>query len=128
MKSLSKVVLALLSLAALLIPTGQLKGAAPEVAQFDKSKSALILIEYQRDWLDEDGKLHSLLQDEQLLRTSLDSSKVALSAARKAGMTIVHVGLSFAQGYPELGRDAKYGLRKAIPAVGSFQKAVLQSG
>jgi nicotinamidase-related amidase len=96
------------------------KAASSDPAKIDKARSALVLIEYQRDWLDSDGKLRHLLEDEQLLNTSVERSKVALQAARQAGMTIVHVGLRFAPGYPELGRDAKYGLRKAIQTVGSF--------
>ena len=86
----------------------------------DLGHSALVLIEYQRDWFDEDGKIHHLMKDKKLFENSVQHSKVALEAARRAGMTIVHVGLAFAPGYPELGRTARFGLRKAIPAVGSF--------
>jgi nicotinamidase-related amidase len=121
MNTLSKCALALLSLAALsgLAASGA-QAAAADRTPIDRAKSALVLIEYQRDWLDPDGKLRHLLEDEQLMRTSVERSKVALDAARKAGMTIVRVGLRFAPGYPELGPDAKYGLRKAIQTVGSF--------
>jgi nicotinamidase-related amidase len=124
MNILSKSVLALCTLAAgLHAPAASAQAVPPESTRIDRSKSALVLIEYQRDWLDPDGKLRPLLEDEQLLRTSLERSQVALEAARKAGMVIVHVGLRFAPGYPELGRDAKYGLRRAIQRAGTFPEA-----
>jgi len=121
MRSLFKSALTLLSMVALLhASTGAAAAAPANNAHIDPSKSALVLIEYQRDWLDPDGKLHPLLEDEQMVRASVERSKAALDAARKAGLKIVHAGLRFAPGYPELGRDARWGLRKAIQTVGSF--------
>lgn len=82
---------------------------------------ALVLIEYQGEWLNQDGKLNKLMQDRQLFADSVEQSKRALEAARRSGMRIIHVGLRFSQGYPELGK-AQAGLREAIPRVGTFQK------
>jgi nicotinamidase-related amidase len=121
MRILFKSALALLSVVALACAATSPAATAPaDQSQIDLSKSALVLIEYQRDWLDQDGKLHRLLEDEQLARTSVERSKTALDAARRAGLTIVHVGLRFAPGYPELGHEARYGLRKTIRTMGSF--------
>lgn len=84
-------------------------------------RSALVLIEYQGEWLNADGKLNQLMQDRKLFADSVEESKRALDAARRAGMRIVHVGLRFSPGYPELGK-AWAGLREAIPRAGTFQK------
>lgn len=84
-------------------------------------RCALVLIEYQGEWLNEDGKINRLMQDRQLFADSLEHSRQALEAARRAGIRIVHVGLRFSPGYPELGK-AQAGLREAIPRVGTFQK------
>jgi nicotinamidase-related amidase len=77
--------------------------------RLDPSRMALLLIEYQREWLDPDGKLNHLMQD-----------RPQFAAARAAGLRIVHVGLCFAEGYPELGR-ADHGIRGAIPELGTFR-------
>ncbi|EFL49848.1 isochorismatase hydrolase [Solidesulfovibrio fructosivorans JJ]] len=82
---------------------------------------ALALVEYQGEWLDADGKLNKLMQDRTLFTDSVEQSERALEAARRAGMHIVHVGLRFSPGYPELGK-ARSGLRAAIPRAGTFRK------
>ena len=95
------------------------------VETVDGASSALVLIEYQREWLDTQGKLHSHFENKELFRASLANSALALEAARKAGMNIVHVGLQFTPGYPELGQNSRYGLRKGIQMAQTFQQ---QSG
>lgn len=86
---------------------------------FCLSASALVLIEYQGEWLREDGALNRLMQDRELFRESVAQSAAALEAARRAGLRVIHVGLRFSPGHPELGK-ARYGLREAIPRVGTF--------
>ena len=83
------------------------------------STSALVPIEYQGEWLHEDGKINHLMRDRELFAASVSRSQAALEAARRVGMRIVHVGLRFAPGHPELG-SARYGLREAIARVGTF--------
>lgn len=84
-------------------------------------KSALVLIEFQHEWLDEAGKIHHLMEDKQLLQRTVIKAEQALEAARKADVAVIHVGLSFAEGHPELG-DADAGLRHAIAQIGSFSE------
>lgn len=95
--------------------------SAVEAEAVNGAASALVLIEYQREWLDAQGKLHSHFENKELLRASLANSALALAAARRAGIKIVHVGLRFTPGYPELGPDARYGLRKGIQTAQTFQ-------
>jgi biuret amidohydrolase len=81
--------------------------------------SALILIEFQKEWLDQDEKLHSLMQDREQFQTAIASAKTVLETARQCEIKIVHCGLGFQAGYPELGK-AQHGLRAAIARNGTF--------
>jgi nicotinamidase-related amidase len=80
---------------------------------------ALILIETQNEWLHEKGKLVKLMEDKSLYENSKKGIVSALDIARKSDMHVIHVGLRFQKGYPELA-NGKSGLRKAIPKVGTF--------
>lgn len=85
-----------------------------------KEKSALILIETQNEWMHPDGKLNkALLKDQGMMQTSIKNIEKALDFARKNNIPVVHVGLRFEKGYPELS-NGKSGLRKAIPNAGTF--------
>jgi len=81
--------------------------------------SALILIEFQREWLGEGGKLCHLMEDEDQLESAIEGAKKGVAAARQQGLPVVHCGLRFQKGYPELGQG-RYGLRAVIPQVGTF--------
>jgi nicotinamidase-related amidase len=74
------------------------------IPPIDVKKNALILIEFQREWLDEDGKINKLMEDKQQFQAAIEGAKQAVSAARRHGMPVVHVGLRFQKGYPELGK------------------------
>ncbi|MGE0968833.1 cysteine hydrolase (plasmid) [Klebsiella sp. WOUb02] len=76
--------------------------------------SALILIEYQNEWLSPSGKLNHLIQDREQLDASVSNSRAVLAAARKREMEIIHVTMTLEPTYKLFGR-AEYGLRAAIP-------------
>ncbi len=85
-----------------------------------QERSALILIETQNEWMHPDGKLRKLLvSDEQMMLNSISNIEKALEFSRNNNITVVHVGLRFEKGYPELA-NGKSGLRKAIPNAGTF--------
>ena len=85
-----------------------------------KNKSALILIEAQNEWMHPNGKLRQLLvADEQMMLKSIANMEKALQYARNNNIAVIHVGLRFEKGYPEMG-NAKSGLRKAIPNAQTF--------
>jgi nicotinamidase-related amidase len=84
-------------------------------------RSALLLIEFQNEWISKDGKLHHLMQDEDLFSNSLDLAEQVLNAARKTNMEIIHSGLEFNFNYKELGQ-AKAGLRCHIKKNKPFLK------
>lgn len=86
----------------------------------ERAKSALVLIETQNEWMHPDGKLNqALIKDRVMMQTSIINIEEALEYARKKGIKVVHVGLRFQEGYPELA-NGKSGLRKAIPNAGTF--------
>ena len=86
----------------------------------EQGKSALILIETQNEWMHTDGKLYkALVKDKEMMQTSIENIEKALDYARKNNIEIIHVGLRFEKGYPELA-NGKSGLRKAIPNAGTF--------
>ncbi len=86
----------------------------------DLENRALVLIEFQGEWLNAEGKIHFLMRDNKDdLENAINNGKQALSAARRRGMKIVHCGLQFKEGYLELG-IGKYGLRQHITSFRTF--------
>lgn len=67
-----------------------------------------------------EGKLYqALVQDKEMLHNSITNIEKVLDYARKNDIEIIHVGLRFQKGYPELA-NGKSGLRKAIPKARTF--------
>jgi nicotinamidase-related amidase/alkylhydroperoxidase/carboxymuconolactone decarboxylase family protein YurZ len=79
-----------------------------------RGNAALVLIEFQNEWLGPDGKLVRLFDEPARGQVAASRAQVALAAAREAGLTIIHAPMVLSAGYPELG-DGRYGLRRAIP-------------
>ena len=80
---------------------------------------ALILIECQNEWLSPKGKLQRLIEDKEMFDLSIKNIDKALQYARSLKIPVVHVGLRFQEGYPELA-NGKSGLNKAIPTFETF--------
>jgi nicotinamidase-related amidase len=67
-----------------------------------------------------DGKLYkALVTDKEMMHNSISNIEKAVAHARKNNIPVIHVGLRFEKGYPELA-NGKSGLRKAIPNAGTF--------
>lgn len=85
-----------------------------------KEKSALVLIETQNEWMHPEGKLRKkLIKDDKMMLNSIANIEKVLQYARENDFSVIHVGLRFEKGYPELA-NGKSGLRKAIPKAGTF--------
>ena len=85
-----------------------------------KDRSALILIETQNEWMHKNGKLYNaLVTDKDMMHNSIINIEKVLDHARKNNIHVIHVGLRFEKGYPELAHG-RSGLRKAIPNAGTF--------
>jgi biuret amidohydrolase len=85
--------------------------------------SALVLIEYQNEWLDPTGKLRFLLKDMPQFDNAVAQSKVALHAARASGLKVIHMGLHLYPDHREMGGlgATQFGMRGAIPRVGTWR-------
>ena len=93
----------------------------------EKAHTALIFIEFQKEWLAEDGILFSrLVQDKTRLRQAAARAATVLEAARRHGWTVAHAGLDM-RSDPAYrlfaGGRGMLGLRGAIPAAGTWTGA-----
>ncbi len=83
------------------------------------ARSALILIEYQNDWLAPTGGINSQFQDREQIDTAIANSKKVLEEARRRNIEVIHVRMVLEPNYRVLG-EGKYGLRKMVRDYGSF--------
>lgn len=81
--------------------------------------SALLLIEFQNEWLNEKGKLNTLFLDREQFLTSLKNAGKVIKSARNTQIHVIHSGLNYTKTYKELGQ-AKHGLRADIPTNRTF--------
>jgi nicotinamidase-related amidase len=90
-----------------------------EALDVDIARSALIMIEFQREWLDADGRLNAMMEDRPQFEAAIAGGRNVLNVAREAGVLVAHAGYSFSPGYPELGTP-DYGMDAAIIQYGTF--------
>lgn len=86
----------------------------------DPASTALILIEYQNDFVTEGGVQHAAVKDVMQSTGMLAHSVALLEGARKAGVTVLHVPIAFAEGYPEIAAQA-YGILAGVKSAGAFK-------
>src|ERR1044071_4040521 len=92
-----------------------------ETLQLDPAKTAVVLIEYQNEFTTEGGVLHGAVAPV-MEKTGMLANTVALvSAARAAGVTVMHAPITFAPGYGELTRHP-YGILKGVVDGNAFVK------
>jgi nicotinamidase-related amidase len=87
----------------------------------DPSKTAVVLIEYQNDFVSEGGALHGAVQASMEATDMLKNTRGVLDAARSAGATIIHSPIQFAAGYNEITRHP-YGILKGVVDSNAFVK------
>lgn len=85
------------------------------------STTALVLIEYQNDFTSPGGTLHDAVKGVMESTNMLGNSVQTVGQARSLGATIVHVPISFADGYRELSPEP-YGILKGVVDSNSFRK------
>lgn len=90
-------------------------------SSINQSDKALLLIEFQQEWLSQRGKLHHLFKDTIQFQNSIKCAEEALNTARNSSMHVIHSGLKFSEGHKELGK-ATQGLRLAIASHQTFLK------
>jgi nicotinamidase-related amidase len=93
-------------------------------SSFEKSHCALVFIEFQAEWLNEDGVLFKrLVQDKDTFRSAIAQAELVLASARKNGWIIAHAGLDLRDDptYSLFGNGQNVlGLRAAIPRAGTW--------
>ena len=87
----------------------------------DPSKTAVVLIEYQNDFVSEGGALHGAVEAVMDKTDMLANSKKMVQAARAAGATIMHAPITFAPGYNEISAHP-YGILKGVVDGAAFIK------
>jgi nicotinamidase-related amidase len=89
----------------------------------DPQNTAVVLIEYQNDFTSEGGALHGAVEGVMQEIDMLEKSRAVAEEARKAGATVIHAPITFAEGYGELGDPAKvYGILKGVIDSNAFVK------
>jgi ureidoacrylate peracid hydrolase len=85
----------------------------------DPSTTALLLIEYQNDFISEGGALHNgvkaVMESTNMLAHSIDTA----ARARAAGVTVMFAPISFASGYREITSEP-YGILKGVVDSNAF--------
>jgi len=87
----------------------------------DPSKTAVVLIEYQNDFVSEGGALHGAVEAVMDKTNMLANTKKMVQAARAAGATIMHAPITFAPGYNEISAHP-YGILKGVVDGAAFIK------
>ena len=83
--------------------------------------TALIFIEFQNEWLSPQGKLRTMLvEDDVAFASAIKQGKALLEKGRASNALVIHVCLRPDGAYRVLGQ-AKYGLRAAIPHARTWQ-------
>jgi len=83
--------------------------------------TALILIEYQNDFAAEGGIFHDAVKGVMQSTHMLMNTLAVVEAARDAGVTVVHVPISFSGDYHEL-TPTPYGILKGVVDNKAFRK------
>jgi len=83
--------------------------------------TALVLIEFQNDFVTPGGTLHDAVAGVMASTGMLDKAVEAAQATRAAGATVIHSPITFAPGYYEI-TSHPYGILKGVVDSNSFVK------
>lgn len=83
--------------------------------------TAIVLIEYQNDFVCEGGAQHDAVAGVMTSTGMLAHSVALLAGVRAAGATVLHVPIAFAEGYPEITAEP-YGILAGVVAAQAFRK------
>jgi nicotinamidase-related amidase len=77
------------------------------IERLDSAATALMLMDFQNDIVDPDGRFGSQGVAEQVRRTgAIENAARALAAARAEAVEVIHVGVGWREGHPELNASA----------------------
>lgn len=89
--------------------------------ELDPHETAVVLIEYQNDFVTEGGALHGAVAAVMESTGMLANTVGAVAKAREAGATIIHAPISFAEGYGEIS-PTPYGILAGVVESNAFVK------
>ncbi|MFI7543279.1 cysteine hydrolase [Actinoplanes sp. NPDC049599] len=92
-----------------------------ESLQLDPATTAIVLIEFQNEFVSEGGVLHNAVAPVMEKTGMLANTVTLVDAARAANVTIMHAPITFAPGYGELSRHP-YGILKGVVDGNAFVK------
>jgi len=92
-----------------------------EPLQLDPATTAIVLIEFQNEFVSAGGAMHNAVAPVMEKTGMLANTVAVVDAARAAGVTIMHAPITFAPDYGELPRDP-YGILKGIVDLNAFIK------
>lgn len=87
----------------------------------DPSTTAVVLIEYQNDFVSAGGVLHGAVSEVMDKTGMLANTHQVVDAARSAGATVMHAPITFAKGYNEITAHP-YGILKGVVDGNAFVK------
>lgn len=87
----------------------------------NSTTTAILLIEYQNDFVSEGGLQHDAVSAVMAESDMLAHSREVAEQARTSGATVMHAPISFAEGYPEVPADP-YGILAGIVDAHAFRK------
>jgi ureidoacrylate peracid hydrolase len=87
----------------------------------DPSTTAVVLIEYKNDFTSDGGVLHGAVEAVMNKTDMLAHTKQVADAARRAGATVMHAPIMFAEGYNEISSHP-YGILKGVVDGNAFVK------
>ncbi len=87
----------------------------------DPKTTAVVLIEFQNDFVSEGGALHAAVKPVMDSTHMLDNAVETAKRAREIGALVVHAPISFAGDYKEL-TSSPYGILKGVVDSKSFRK------
>ncbi|HEV7379019.1 MAG TPA: cysteine hydrolase [Dyadobacter sp.] len=84
-------------------------------------ETAVVLIEFQNDFTTEGGIFHGAVKSVMDTTNMLKNTAETLAEARKAGINVIHVPISFTNDYHEVTPNP-YGIMKGVVDNGAFKK------
>jgi ureidoacrylate peracid hydrolase len=89
--------------------------------ELNPKETALVLIEFQNDFTSEGGIFHGAVKGVMESNNMLQNTVATVKAARKAGIHIIYVPISFTEDYHEV-TSTPYGIMKGVVDNGAFKK------
>ncbi len=84
------------------------------------ARTALVLVEFQNEWLSENGHLHQLIRGSLIHDETSARGRELLNSMRRLGVLVVHAPLVYSEDYREIARPR--GLQREIVERGLFKR------